>query len=55
MDSRQEVLTPQEPVNIPNQSSQYIEIDDVSDDIQCQEEEKDEKSAEVDDFSSLPT
>jgi hypothetical protein len=55
MDSRQEVVTPQEPVNTPDQPSLYIKIDDVIDEIQFQEEEKDEKSAEVDDFSSLPT
>jgi hypothetical protein len=55
MESRQEPALTAKLVDTPDQPSLYIEIDDVSDDMQCQEEVKGEEAAEVDDFSSLPT
>ena len=55
MDSRQEVADLQDPHDQLDQPSRYIEIDDVSDGVSCEEEEKAEIAAEADDFSSLPT
>ena len=55
VDSRQEVADLQDPHDQLDQPSMYIEIDDVSDGASCEEEEKAEIRAEVDDYSSLPT
>ncbi len=55
VDSHQEVADLQDPHDQLDQPSMYIEIDDVSDGASCEEEEKAEIRAEVDDYSSLPT